>query len=91
MVYKTGMRPIDPRAVLRKDFLKPLGLTASALAKAPRVCASHQSRYDLRTAEKANSMKFNHEIKPFTGNPAAATLLEQSPPAERSDSDAAQD
>ena len=34
------MRPIHPGEILREDFLKPLGITANALAKALRVPAS---------------------------------------------------
>ena len=35
-----GMRPVHPGEVLREDYLKPLGLSASALAKALHVPAS---------------------------------------------------
>lgn len=31
---KNGMRPVQPSEVLNEEFLKPLGLTANALAKA---------------------------------------------------------
>ncbi len=31
---KNGMRPVPPREILNEEFLKPLGLTANALAKA---------------------------------------------------------
>ena len=37
---KNAMRPIHPGEILREDFLKPLGITANALAKALRVPAS---------------------------------------------------
>jgi len=36
---RNGMRPIHPGEVLKEDFLKPLGLSANALAKALRVPA----------------------------------------------------
>ncbi len=41
-MFKNGMRPVHPGEVLREDFLKPLGLSANALAKelnvpAPRI------------------------------------------------------
>jgi len=35
-----GMRPVHPGEVLREDFLKPLDMSANALAKALRVPAS---------------------------------------------------
>jgi addiction module HigA family antidote len=38
-MFKNGMRPIHPGEVLLEDFLKPLGLSANALAKALRVPA----------------------------------------------------
>ena len=31
---KKGMRPVPPGEILNEEFLKPLGLTANALAKA---------------------------------------------------------
>jgi addiction module HigA family antidote len=34
---KNGMRPVHPGEILREDFLKPLGMSANALAKALRV------------------------------------------------------
>ena len=37
---KNGMRPVHPGEVLREDFLKPLGLSANALANALSVPAS---------------------------------------------------
>ena len=37
---KNGMRPVHPGEILREDFLKPLGMSANALAKALRVPAS---------------------------------------------------
>ena len=36
---KNGMRPVHPGEVLREDFLKPLDMTANALAKALKVPA----------------------------------------------------
>src|SRR6202049_4565791 len=39
MMFKNGMRPVHPGEVLREDFLKPLGMSANALAKALRVPA----------------------------------------------------
>ncbi len=37
---KNGMRPVHPGEVLREDFLKPLGMSANALANALSVPAS---------------------------------------------------
>ena len=36
-MFKNGMRPIHPGEILREDFLKPLGMSANALAKALNV------------------------------------------------------
>ena len=38
-MFRNGMRPVHPGKVLREDFLKPLGITANALAKALNVPA----------------------------------------------------
>lgn len=38
-MFKNGMRPIHPGAVLREDFLKPLGMSANALAMTLNVAA----------------------------------------------------
>lgn len=37
---KNAMRPVHPGEILREEFLKPLGISANALAKALRVPAS---------------------------------------------------
>ena len=37
---KNGMRPVHPGEILREDYLKPLGMSANALALAVRVPAS---------------------------------------------------
>jgi addiction module HigA family antidote len=36
-MFKNGMRPVHPGEVLQVDFLKPLGMSANALAKALHV------------------------------------------------------
>ena len=38
-MLKNGMRPVHPGEVLQEDFLKPLGMSANALAMALRVPA----------------------------------------------------
>lgn len=38
-MLKNGMRPVHPGEILREDFLKPLGMSANALAKALSVPA----------------------------------------------------
>jgi addiction module HigA family antidote len=38
-MQKNGMRPVHPGEVLREDYLKPVGLSANALAKALHVPA----------------------------------------------------
>ena len=38
-MFKNGMRPVHPGEVLLEDFLKPIGMSANALAKALRVPA----------------------------------------------------
>jgi antitoxin HigA-1 len=38
-MFKNGMRPARPGEVIREDFLKPLGMSANALAKALSVPA----------------------------------------------------
>jgi antitoxin HigA-1 len=39
-MIKNGTRPVHPGEVLREDYLKPLGMSANALAKALHVPAS---------------------------------------------------
>ena len=36
-MFKNGMRPVQPGEVLQEDFLKPLGMSANAFAKALNV------------------------------------------------------
>ncbi|MEO6078454.1 MAG: HigA family addiction module antitoxin [Steroidobacteraceae bacterium] len=38
-MFKNGMRPVHPGEILREEYLKPLGLTANALARALKVPA----------------------------------------------------
>jgi len=38
-MFKNGMRPVHPGEILREDYLVPLGLSATALAKALSVPA----------------------------------------------------
>ena len=40
MNFKNGMRLVHPGEVLREEYLKPLGLSANALAKALRLSPS---------------------------------------------------
>ena len=39
-MFKNGMRPVHPGEVLNEDYLKPLNMSANALAKALHVPAS---------------------------------------------------
>ena len=39
-MFKNGMRPIHPGEILREDFLKPLQMSANALARQLHVPAS---------------------------------------------------
>lgn len=39
-MFKNGMRPVHPGEVLQEDYLKPLQMSANALAKALHVPAS---------------------------------------------------
>jgi addiction module HigA family antidote len=38
-MFKNGMRPVHPGEILREDYLIPLGMSASALAKALHISA----------------------------------------------------
>jgi antitoxin HigA-1 len=37
MNFRNGMRPVHPGEVLREEYMKPLGLSANALAKSLKV------------------------------------------------------
>ena len=39
-MFKNGMRPVHPGEVLREDYLQPMGMSASALARHLHVPAS---------------------------------------------------
>jgi plasmid maintenance system antidote protein VapI len=41
-MIKNGMRPIHPGEILREEYLAPLGLSATALARARGHAGSHQ-------------------------------------------------
>ena len=40
MMFKNRMRPVHPGEILREDYLVPLGMTATALAKSLNVPAA---------------------------------------------------
>lgn len=42
-MFKNGMRPVHPGEVLQEDYLKPLGLSVNALAKALDVPTSRMN------------------------------------------------
>ncbi|MBG6074072.1 MULTISPECIES: HigA family addiction module antitoxin [unclassified Polaromonas] len=42
-MFKNGMRPVHPGEVLQEDYLKPLGLSVNALAKALGVPTSRMN------------------------------------------------
>src|SRR5271165_2989263 len=63
MMVKNGMRPVHPGEVLLEDFLKPLGMSANALAKA-RSWLNLQTAYDLRIAEISNAKRIVREVSP---------------------------
>lgn len=42
-MFKNGMRPVHPGEVLLEDYLKPLGLSVNALAKALAVPTSRMN------------------------------------------------
>lgn len=53
---KNGMRPAHPGEILKEDFLKPVGITANALAKAlrvpaPRINSPAASRHHSRHSD----------------------------------------
>jgi plasmid maintenance system antidote protein VapI len=62
-VFKNGMRPVHPGEVLREDYLKPLSMSANALAKA-RSWLNLQSANDLRVAEISNAKRISREVSP---------------------------
>jgi addiction module HigA family antidote len=37
MSFRSGMRPVHPGEVLREEYMKPLGLSANALARSLKV------------------------------------------------------
>jgi plasmid maintenance system antidote protein VapI len=57
------MRPVHPGEVLREDYLKPLSMSANALAKA-RSWLNLQSANDLRVAEISNAKRISREVSP---------------------------
>jgi len=66
MKVKNGMRPVQPDEVLREEYLKPLGLSANALAKALRLSPSRSGDIVLRTAERsAETKRALREIEPL--------------------------
>jgi antitoxin HigA-1 len=60
-MFKNGMRPVHPGEVLLQDFLKPLGMSANALAKALRVPAPRIN--DVVRGRRGRERGYSHETR----------------------------
>ena len=67
-MFKNGMRPIHPGEVLREDYLKPMALSANALAKQLHVPASRIN--DIVRERRAITVDTALRLAKFLGNSA---------------------
>ncbi len=70
--FKNGMRPVHPGEILREDYLKELGMSANALAKAlnvpaPRVNDIVRERRGI-TADTALRLALYFDSSPQSGS-----------------------
>lgn len=75
-MIKNGMRPVHPGEILREDFLKPLGMSANALAKALHVPAGRVNDIVLerRGVTPDTALRF---ARFFGGDPQSWLNLQQ--------------
>jgi addiction module HigA family antidote len=76
MTFKNGMRPVHPGEVLRKEYLKPLGLSANALAKALRLSPSRIS--DIVPERRGVTADTDVRLARYFGGTAQFWLILQS-------------
>jgi hypothetical protein len=76
MTFKNGMRPVHPGEVLREEYLKPLGLSANALAKALRLSPSRRSVLRKRSALREIALSTQQHEQMFPRKRIFTTILE---------------
>ena len=73
---KNGMRPVHPGEVLLEDFLKPLGMSANALAKALRVPAPRINGVGKHSVSMPRRSYFNSLVIASAAFPATTQLAD---------------
>ena len=71
-MFKNGMRPVHPGEVLQEDYLKPLGLSVNALAKALNVPTSRM--IDIVHARRGVSADTALRLERYFGSDAQGWL-----------------
>ena len=71
-MFKNGMRPVHPGEVLQEDYLKPLGLSVNALAKALDVPTSRMN--DIVHARRGVSADTALRLERYFGSDAQGWL-----------------
>ncbi|MEZ7871262.1 MAG: HigA family addiction module antitoxin [Brachymonas denitrificans] len=71
-MIKNGMRPIHPGEILREDYLKPLGMSANALARHLHVPASRIN--DIVLERRGISADTALRLRRFFGGDAQSWL-----------------
>jgi addiction module HigA family antidote len=71
-MIKNGMRPIHPGEILREDYLKPLGMSANALARHLHVPASRIN--DIMLERRGISADTALRLRRFFGGDAQSWL-----------------
>ncbi|HQR35476.1 MAG TPA: HigA family addiction module antitoxin, partial [Blastocatellia bacterium] len=71
-MFKNGMRPVHPGEVLREDYLIPLGLSASALARA--LCVSAQRINDIVREQRGVTADTAMRLARYFGGDARSWL-----------------
>jgi addiction module HigA family antidote len=71
-MFKNGMRPVHPGEVLQEDYLKPLGMSVNALAKALDVPTSRMN--DIVNERRGVSADTALRLERFFGSDAQGWL-----------------
>lgn len=71
-MFKNGMRPVHPGEVLQEDYLKPLGMSVNALAKALDVPTSRMN--DIVHERRGVSADTALRLERFFGSDAQGWL-----------------
>jgi addiction module HigA family antidote len=72
LMFKNGMRPVHPGAILMEDYIKPLGISVRALSLALHMPYSHLN--EIITGQRSVTVDIALRLERYFGNEAQGWL-----------------